>query len=134
MKEAWRGGDRWAMDGAIGTEMCPFTYFMDVLGGKWKPAIVCILAANESVRFSSFKRHLTGVTNMILSRSLKELEEDGLVDRVQFNEIPLHVEYSLTEKGRSAVPALVAIAEWSTGHLGEDCGCNAHCGTCFATK
>lgn len=116
------------------SEVCPFAYFMSTLGGKWKPAIVCVLATRGATRYSVIKRCLTGITNMMLSRSLKELEADGIVDRVQYNEVPPRVEYSLTEKGQSAIPVLVNIASWAVPHLGESGASGAHCSACSSTQ
>ena len=59
--------------------VCPLKYALNLVGGKWKLPIICILAREESVRYNSLKRKLCGITNMMLSQSLKELEENGIV-------------------------------------------------------
>lgn len=65
--------------------VCPLKYALNLVGGKWKLPIICILAREESVRYNSLKRKLCGITNMMLSQSLKELEENGIVHREQYN-------------------------------------------------
>lgn len=66
----------------------------------------------DSVRFGQLKKDLLGVTNTMLTKSLRELEEDGLVHREQFNEVPPHVEYSLTDMGHDLLPVFYAIMNW----------------------
>ena len=93
--------------------MCPLKYLTNTFGGKWKLPIICILANKLSHRYSAIKRKLGDITNMMLAQSLKELEADGLINRTQYNEVPPHVEYSLTAKGAGALPMLTAAAEWA---------------------
>jgi len=114
--------------------LCPIRYAIDVVGGKWKLPIICMLASGLPTRYSSIKRKLMGVTNMMLSQSLKELEASGLVHRKQYNEVPPRVEYTLTDKGKSIIPPLKKLAEWSVGHMQEDKTCTAFCDTCQSTK
>lgn len=115
------------------TLLCPVRYTMDVVGGKWKLPILCMLAAGQPVRYSVLKRKLTGVTNMMLSQSLKELESANLVHREQYNEVPPRVEYSMTEKGNSILPALTMLGQWGAEVLQQQPGCIAHCEQCQAT-
>lgn len=70
----------------------------------------------DTVRFGQLKKDLPGITNTMLTKSLRELEEDGLIHREQFNEIPPHVEYSLTEMGRDLLPVFYAIMNWGFKH------------------
>lgn len=114
--------------------LCPIRYTMDIVGGKWKLPIICMLAGGLPTRYSSIKRKLTGVTNMMLSQSLKELEATGIVHREQYNEVPPRVEYSLTDKGKSILPPLLKLAEWGVGHMQEDKICASFCDTCQSTK
>lgn len=69
---------------------------------------------------------------MMLAQSLKELEAAGMVNRIQFNEVPPHVEYSLTEKGRGALPMLTAAAQWAVHEMDAE-NLAAHCETCRAS-
>lgn len=93
---------------------CPLEYGMDIFGGKWKPRIICILNHKGTMRYSDIRKELVNLTDTVLSGALKELVDDGMVTRVQFDEIPPRVEYSLSEKGRSVVPILQSICEWSS--------------------
>lgn len=114
--------------------LCPIRYALDVVGGKWKLPIICMLAGGLPIRYSSIKRKLTGVTNMMLAQSLKELEAAGIVHREQYNEVPPRVEYTLTDKGKSIIPPLVKLAEWGAGHLQKDKACGAFCDACQSMK
>ena len=109
--------------------ICPLKYLTHVLGGKWKIPIICILADPQPQRYSSIKRRLGNITNMMLAQSLKELESSGMVSRTQFNEIPPHVEYSLTDRGRKTLPFLTAAAQWATQELSE-LGMSPNCENC----
>ena len=114
--------------------LCPIRYAIDVVGGKWKMPIICMLASGRPTRYSSIKRKLVGVTNMMLSQSLKELEAAGIAHREQYNEVPPRVEYTLTDKGKSIIPPLMKLAEWGVGHMQEDRTCAALCDTCQSIK
>ncbi|QJT09496.1 winged helix-turn-helix transcriptional regulator [Oceanidesulfovibrio marinus] len=93
-------------------EICPIIYALDIIGGKWKLPILWHLADQEAVRYNELKRGVTGITNMMLTKCLRELEENGLVVRVQYPEVPPRVEYSLTERGRELLPALNKLNVW----------------------
>lgn len=120
--------------GEAGELLCPVRYTMDIVGGKWKLPILCMLAPGQPIRYSTIKRKLAGVTNMMLSQSLKELEAAGMVHREQYNEVPPRVEYSMTEKGGSILPMLVKLGEWGAGVLQQETGCGANCDKCQATR
>lgn len=94
------------------TEKCPVIRALDILGGKWRLAIIWELSHYESIRYNELKRHLCGITNIMLTRSLQALEQHGLVDRNEFCQIPPHVEYSITESCKALLPALEVINEW----------------------
>lgn len=93
-------------------EACPLTQTMNIIGGKWRLPILWAIYKGETVRYNALKREIEGVTNMMLTQSLKDLEHYGLVIRTQFPEIPPRVEYTLSEKGKSLIPALKMLAEW----------------------
>ena len=96
---------------------CPVTPLLLMLQGKWKFQIIYEMCIQEPIRFGELKRNIPGITNTMLTSSLRELERDGLVDRVQFNEIPPHVEYSLTEKGRALLPVFYAMTKWGFQYI-----------------
>ncbi|MCR4431071.1 MAG: helix-turn-helix transcriptional regulator [Tepidanaerobacteraceae bacterium] len=91
---------------------CPVTYALKLIGGKWQIPILWVLSQNGTMRYNELKRKISGITNMMLTQSLKELEANGLVKRVQYMEIPPRVEYSLTDAGKKLMPALDELARW----------------------
>ncbi|MCB6364966.1 helix-turn-helix transcriptional regulator [Intestinibacillus massiliensis] len=91
---------------------CPVTPVLTLFQGKWKNQIIYTLCRCGTMRFGALKRALDGITNTMLSSSLRELEADGLVTRMQFNEIPPRVEYALTEKGGDLMPIFYAMMNW----------------------
>ncbi len=92
-------------------EMCPIEFTISLLNGKWKVTILRELSQNP-VRFGDLKRLVKGVTPKVLTEQLRELEEDGIVAREIFPEIPPKVEYSLTEKGFSVFTLFNALRDW----------------------
>lgn len=90
---------------------CAMDVTMNFIGGKWKTVVLWYLR-NKTLRFGELKKQIPDITEKMLSIQLKSLEQDGLIKRVSFNEIPLRVEYSLTEFGKSLAPILEAIAKW----------------------
>ena len=107
---------------------CPLEYALDVFGGKWKSRIICLLAQEQTVRYSELRKKLCDITDTMLVNSLKELQRDGMVMRVQYNEIPPKVEYSLTPKDYSVIPILIRISEW--GRENEEKGMHGVCSEC----
>lgn len=93
---------------------CPVAYSLKAIEGKWKIPILWVLSQNGTLRFNELKKSVEGITNMMLTSSLKELENDGLVNRVQYNKIPPHVDYSLSEIGEKLLPVLDELAKWGT--------------------
>lgn len=91
---------------------CPVTPLLEMLSGRWKSQIIYELCIYDSIRFGQLKKDLSGITNTMLTKSLRELEKDGLVDRKQFNEVPPHVEYSLSDMGKDMYPIFYAIMNW----------------------
>ena len=94
------------------TETCHLQHAMEMIGGKWKLPILCALAVDGSTRYNDLKRKLNGISNTMLAKSLKELEDDGLVTRTEYMEVPIRVEYETTDKARSLTPILVQLAQW----------------------
>ena len=70
-----------------------------------------MLSAREKLRYSEIRREMYNITDAVLAATLKDLIEDGIVDRKSYNEIPTKVEYSLTKKGKSVVPILQSICQ-----------------------
>lgn len=90
---------------------CEVVNAINLLRGRWKLPVLWNLSYGN-IRYNELRRQVHGITNIMLTRSLQELEEHGLVVRIQCSEIPLHVEYGLTEAGRKLVPALLELKKW----------------------
>lgn len=95
---------------------CTVDYALDIFGGKWKPRLLCILGHYKSMRYGELKTEMENISDAALADSLKELQEANIVERKQYNEMPIRVEYSLTMKGRSLLPVLDTISNWSIKH------------------
>ncbi|MGK5685312.1 winged helix-turn-helix transcriptional regulator [Actinoplanes sp. URMC 104] len=90
---------------------CPVELTVDVVGGKWRVVILAHL--KEGVhRYGELRRRMPGISEKMLSQRLRELEGDGLVARCDLGTVPPHVEYRLTEEGRSLEPVLQALYDW----------------------
>ncbi len=94
-------------------ERCPVETTVEIIGGKWKTVLMYHLVSGEK-RFSQLQRLAPLASDRMLTRSLKELEADGLVRREVFAEVPVRVEYSLTQDGQTLVPILNAMGEWGS--------------------
>lgn len=99
------------------TGHCPVTPLLLILQGKWKSQIIYELCIQDPIRFGQLKKNIPGITNTMLTSALRELEADGLVSRIQYNEIPPHVEYSLTDKGKDLLPIFYEITKWGMKHI-----------------
>ena len=113
--------------------LCPIKYLTKILGGRWKLPILCILEIGGTVRFGQIKKKLGNVSNVTLSQTLKELERDGIVVRHQYNEVPPHVDYTMTKKGKSVIPALTMLGDWAKEFMKEE-NLNAECEGCITNK
>jgi DNA-binding HxlR family transcriptional regulator len=89
-----------------------------MLGGKWKPLVLFHLA-NGARRYGELRRAVGNVSDKVLIQQLKELHADGIIDRVDFGEIPPRVEYSVTDFGRTLGKALIPLCEWGTQYMME---------------
>lgn len=96
-------------------EQCPVTLTLNVIGGKWKPAILYLIDMGID-RFGEMHRRLDGISKRMLTNNLRELEADGIIHRRVFAEVPPKVIYSLTEKGETLEPIFTAMEEWGMNH------------------
>lgn len=96
------------------TYRCFFELTLQVMGGKWKPIILYHLATVGVMRFSELRRSISGVTERMLSKQLRELEADSIVHREVYREVPPRVEYSLTPMGQGLVPILKQLRDWGS--------------------
>ncbi len=93
-------------------DYCPLGSAMKLIGGKWKIPILCALHKDGTTRYNGLKRKIRGITNTMLASSLRELEEDGLICRRQYMEMPVRVEYALTDRCAELMPILAQLAQW----------------------
>ena len=96
---------------------CGLKKVLDIVGGKWKIMILCVIDKEGTIRYGELRRRVFGITNTMLANSLKEMEADGLVERTQYMEMPVRVEYSLTSKAESIVPILLQLKKWGEDNL-----------------
>ncbi|MBO6241748.1 MAG: helix-turn-helix transcriptional regulator [Butyrivibrio sp.] len=102
---------------SIAGEGCGLKKVINIVGGKWKIMILCVIDNNETVRYGELNRSIAGITNTMLATSLKELERDGLVERKMYDEMPVRVEYNLTAKAKSLIPILLELKKWGENNL-----------------
>ncbi len=95
---------------------CPFNLVLSLLGKRWKPAIVWKLTPGPA-RFGQLQQQLSPISAKILAGHLRELEEDGLLERQVFAERPVRIEYHLTARGRSLEPMLKQLHTWGEKEL-----------------
>lgn len=96
---------------------CPIYKTMALFQGKWNVWVLFELEKNATMRFGELKRAIPGISNTMLAATLKGLEEQGLVRREQFNEIPPHVEYSAAEPARALRRVFAEMAKWGETYL-----------------
>lgn len=100
---------------------CALDAAMAVIEGRWKSTILCKLQMKGPLRFNQLMKELETVSPRILTKQLREMESDGLVIRTVKAEVPVCVEYSIAERGKSLLPALAMLAEWGNKNM---FGCN----------
>ena len=93
------------------TQECPVTYCMSKIGGKWKPIILFLVSKGVN-RFGVMQRGIQGISKQMLTKQLRELEKDEILERKIYAEIPPRVEYFITEKGRTLFPIIESMRDW----------------------
>ena len=97
-------------------EQCKVNEALGILVGKWKPIILLHLFTEGTQRFSELKRLMPGITQKMLTKQLRELEDEDIINRVIYPQVPPKVEYSISEYGKSLQPVLDVMHEWGTDH------------------
>ncbi len=96
---------------------CPTRDLLDRIADKWTTLVIGALAATDTVRFTALKRQISGISQKMLTQTLRDLERDGLVSRTVFAVIPPRVEYALTALGKTLRDPLHALEAWATDHF-----------------
>ena len=94
---------------------CPVATTVALIGSKWKLLILCNLLARPW-RFNEMKKDLAGISQKVLTDSLRSLEEDGIITRTVYPEVPPRVEYALSDLGESMRPIISAMEQWGLGY------------------
>lgn len=94
---------------------CPVATTINLIGNKWKLLIIRDLLASTR-RFGELRKNLEGISQRVLTQNLRELENDGLIKRKVYAEVPPRVEYSLNELGRSLLPIISTMADWGNNY------------------
>lgn len=98
---------------------CEIEVTLEILSGKWKSLIIWNLNLHKSIRYNEFRRLIPEITQKMLSQQLKDLEQNGLVNRTVYHEVPPMVEYSLTKMGEELIPILTAMDKWGKSFVDE---------------
>ena len=96
---------------------CPIYKTMEIFQGKWNAWILFELGRNETMRFGELRKAIPGISNTVLTTTLRDLENYGLVERIQYNEIPPHVEYKATESAKDLGDIFKAMWIWGEKHI-----------------
>ena len=96
---------------------CPVYKIMELFQGKWTVWVLFELSRNGTMRFGELKKAIPNISNTMLTSTLKDLEERDLIKRIQFNEIPPHVEYSQTDKAKDLHIVFDAMHEWASKNI-----------------
>jgi DNA-binding HxlR family transcriptional regulator len=98
-------------------EICPVRNVVARFGNKWALLVIIILDENGPIRFNQLRKQIPDISTKVLSNTLRVLEADGLVKRTVFPEVPVRVEYELTETGRTLVPIVLSLTEWAKNNM-----------------
>lgn len=104
---------------------CPIRNVIDRFGNKWSMLILYILDKGGTLRFSEIQRKMVDISQKMLSTTLKRLEEDRLITRTVYPEVPPRVEYALTEVGKSLMPHILGLTAWAVEHFDDVAGSNS---------
>lgn len=101
-------------------EICPIRNVVARFGNKWALLIILVLSENGSTRFNQLGKMIPDISTKVLSGTLQTLEADNLVTRTVFPEVPIRVEYALTETGSSLVPIIQQLTDWAMQNMQSD--------------
>ena len=95
---------------------CPVGYCMNIIGGKWKPSIIYMIRTDRN-RYSLLLKNITEISKQTLTNQLRELEKDGIIDRIIYPEIPPRVEYKITPYGSTLLPIIDSMSKWAKQNM-----------------
>lgn len=95
---------------------CPVVYCMNIIGGKWKPSIIHMIRTERN-RYSLLLKNMTEISKQTLTNQLREMEADGIIERIIFPEIPPRVEYKITPYGQTLLPIIDSMYVWGREHM-----------------
>lgn len=98
-------------------EICPVRNVVARFGNKWALLVILVLSETGSIRFNHLGKLIPDISTKVLSNTLRTLEADDLVKRTVFPEVPIRVEYELTEIGKSLVPIIISLTEWAQKNM-----------------
>ncbi len=106
-------------DNKIDYLACPIRQVISRFGDKWSLLVLYVINESENgvMRFNELRRHMSDCSQKMLSQTLKNLEQNNLLHREVYPEVPPRVEYSLTETGKSLMPSIVSLIEWAKRHF-----------------
>ncbi len=115
--------------------ICPLEYALRLFSGKWKTRVVCFINQKGDARFMDIREGIAEITEPVLAATLKELQRDELIQKRQYDEIPIRVEYSLTEKCASVIPIMQELCAWSETYTDlKNKGLDEPCRSCFVRE
>ncbi|MDK4545614.1 helix-turn-helix domain-containing protein [Kingella kingae] len=112
--------------GNVLASACPSREILRHLTSRWGVLVLIVLQQNKPQRFSELRRSIEGVSERMLTETLKNLEQDGMVVRQSFQTVPPHVEYSLTDFGKTAADKLQDLVDWLENNLADILATHAH--------
>ncbi len=98
---------------------CNVELSLDIMAGKWKPLIIHHIGLSKVIRYGELKKKIPAINERVLSRTLRELEEDKIIIRAVYDEVPLRVEYSMSEIGEVLIPILNDLGNWGVKYNDE---------------
>jgi DNA-binding HxlR family transcriptional regulator len=98
---------------------CAVTYCLNIIGGKWKPVIIHLIR-NQTNRYSLMMRSIPEISKQTLTNQLREMETDGIIERMIFAEVPPRVEYKMTSHGMTLLPIIDAMKMWGRKNMTGD--------------
>ncbi len=98
---------------------CPVVYCMNIIGGKWKPSVIHMIRTDRN-RYSILLKNITEISKQTLTNQLRELETDGIIERIIYPEIPPRVEYKITDYGKTLLPIIDSMYKWGIQNMPTD--------------